>query len=75
VFSLFSLALQTAVDGGGILIGRRTLVQDALRDGRIVRPFDLCLPTADRLTLLIPHDRELPARQAALVDWLRREAA
>jgi hypothetical protein len=29
MFSLFSLALQTAIDGGGVLIGRATLVQDA----------------------------------------------
>ncbi len=75
VFSLFSLALQAAIDGGGLLIGRRTLVQNALNDGRLVRPFELCLPTADRLTLLIPEDRTLPGRQADLVEWLCHETA
>jgi LysR family glycine cleavage system transcriptional activator len=72
-FSLFSLALQTAIDGGGVLIGRQTLVQDALMEGRLVAPFELRLSAADRLTLLIPEERELPTRQAELVEWLRRE--
>jgi LysR family glycine cleavage system transcriptional activator len=75
VFSLFSLALQAAVDGGGVLIGRRALVQDALKDGRIVQPFSICLPAVDKLALLVPDDRELPVRQTELVDWLRHEIA
>jgi LysR family glycine cleavage system transcriptional activator len=74
LFSLFSLALQTAIDGGGVLIGRRTLVQEALDEERLVCPFDMQLPASDRLTLLLPKDRELPARQADLVDWMCREA-
>ena len=75
LFSLFSLALQTAMDGGGVLIGRRTLVQDALADGRVICPFDLSLPATDRLTLLLPKERELPPRQSDLVEWFRSEAA
>jgi LysR family transcriptional regulator, glycine cleavage system transcriptional activator len=74
LFSLFSLALQTAIDGVGVLIGRRTLVQEALADGRVICPFDLSLPATDRLTLLLPTERDLPSRQRELVEWFRREA-
>ena len=75
LFSLFSLALQTAIDGGGVLIGRRTLVRDALADGRLICPFDITLPATDHLTLLLPKERELPSRHHDLVDWFKREAA
>ena len=73
LFSLFSLALQTAIDGGGVLIGRRTLVREALQDERVVCPFSLSLPAADRLTLLLPGERHLSSRQSDLVEWLRLE--
>jgi LysR family glycine cleavage system transcriptional activator len=74
-FSLFSLALQTAIDGSGVLIGRQTLVQDALASGQLDAPFELRLPVADRHTLLFPEDRSLSIWQKDLIDWLRHETA
>lgn len=38
-FSLYSMAVQAAVDGGGVLVGRRSLVAAHLRTGALVEPF------------------------------------
>lgn len=39
VFSLYSLALEAAKQGAGVLIGNGPLVADAVRSGALVRPF------------------------------------
>jgi LysR family glycine cleavage system transcriptional activator len=74
-FSLYSLALQAAIDGSGILMGRATLVADALQDGRLVAPFGIRLRDRRRLTLLRPADPGLSARTDGLAQWLERQAA
>lgn len=52
-FSLYSLAVQAAVDGAGLLIGHLALVKDHLADGRLVAPFDLTVPTGHDLVLMM----------------------
>ncbi|NEX47450.1 LysR family transcriptional regulator [Pseudotabrizicola algicola] len=51
VFSLYALALEEAVNGGGVLMGHSALVERHLAEGRLVRPFahELRLPRALRL--------------------------
>lgn len=51
VFSLYALALEEAVNGGGVLMGHSVLVARHLADGRLVRPFahEVRLPAALRL--------------------------
>ncbi|MFZ1813294.1 MAG: LysR family transcriptional regulator [Rhizobiaceae bacterium] len=39
VFSLYALAVEEAVNGAGILMGHKALVQSRLDDGRLVAPF------------------------------------
>jgi hypothetical protein len=43
--------------------------------GKRGRGFKLHLPAAHQLTLLCSEERELQARQADLVEWLRPETA
>ncbi len=38
-------ALEAAIDGAGVVLGRLTLAARDVRAGRLVRPFDLTLPT------------------------------
>ena len=38
------LGIQAAINGDGIALGRSALVANALRQGTLVKPFDLCLP-------------------------------
>jgi LysR family glycine cleavage system transcriptional activator len=50
-FSLYSLALDAALSGSGALMGRLSLIEPHLRDGRLVAPFAERMPTGDALTL------------------------
>lgn len=67
-FSLYSLALDAALAGSGVLIGRASLVGRYLADGRLVAPFAPMLPTRDRLSVLKTGDSH-PLRDA-VAQWL-----
>ncbi len=52
-FSLYSLALDAALAGSGVLMGRMSLIAPHLRDGRLIAPFTNAMPTGDALTLVL----------------------
>lgn len=52
-FSLYSLALDAALAGSGVLMGRMSLIEPHLRAGRLVAPFPQAMPTGDALTLVL----------------------
>jgi LysR family glycine cleavage system transcriptional activator len=66
-FSLYSLAIQAAVDGGGVLMGHEALVTAQLESGALVAPFDLRARTGLRLELLAPQKPS--ALTARLIAW------
>lgn len=70
-FSLYSLALQTAIDGGGLLIGRETLVTNALQRKDVIAPFNIRLPSPRPLTLIMPAPLTEGHRLAELVEWFK----
>jgi LysR family glycine cleavage system transcriptional activator len=72
-YSLYSIALQTAIDGGGVLMGRRNLVQAALKEGRVVSPFKLEVPLDEQLMLLAPPNRQPPRSPRAVIQWLQND--
>jgi LysR family glycine cleavage system transcriptional activator len=69
-YSLYSIALQSAIDGNGVLIGREVLVSSALSDGRLVAPFDLRIDIEDKLNLLIPTHRARKPFVDKLAAWI-----
>jgi LysR family glycine cleavage system transcriptional activator len=71
-FSLFSLALQAAIDGAGILMAHDALVQDALAKGAVVAPFSMQARTGALLTVL--HPQGLSGDLMDVVGWLARQA-
>jgi len=73
-FSLYSLALDAALSGAGILMGRTSLIAPHLADGRLVAPFALALPTPDRLTLITAQAEHPHPRQADIAKWLMESA-
>lgn len=73
-YSLYALALDAALGGAGILIGRRSLVAPHLADGRLVAPFADELPSGDRLTLLLSPAGKPHPRRAEVVAWLEASA-
>jgi LysR family transcriptional regulator, glycine cleavage system transcriptional activator len=71
-FSLYSLALEAALDGVGLLIGRRSLVQPFIDAKRLIAPFDAVMPAPTRLHLLRPRAARPDATLDAVADWLAK---
>ena len=73
-YSLYALALDAAVGGAGILIGRRSVVAPYLADGRLIAPFADEVPSGDRLTMLFPPAGKPHPRRGDVVAWLEVNA-
>ena len=71
VFSLYSLALEEAKHGAGVLIGTAPLVEDALRSGALVQPFKLKLRDEPPLAAAT-RDAGNEGIEARIVRWLQR---
>jgi LysR family glycine cleavage system transcriptional activator len=69
-FSLYSLALDAALSGSGVLMGRRSLIQPHLDDGRLVAPLGQAMPTGDRVALMPERPRDLHPLAAPAKAWL-----
>ena len=69
-----ALALQTAVDGQGVALGRGALVADHIESGELVRPFDLALPDDYAFYVVFPPSAASTPRVQLFCDWLFREA-
>ena len=69
-----SLALQAAMAGQGVALGRMALVADDLAAGRLVRPFQISLPSNFAYYIVCSvHTGESP-KIKAFSDWLKDEA-
>jgi LysR family glycine cleavage system transcriptional activator len=68
------LAIQAALDGQGVALGRSVLVADDLAAGRLVRPFALALPL--QFGYHVVHRKDLPEESAVPLfrRWLLEEA-
>lgn len=69
-FDLAMMAVQAAVDGQGVCIGRSTYVEDELRTGRLVVPFDLRLKDELGFYLVAPHETAQLKKIVAFRTWL-----
>jgi len=69
-FSHAHMALEAAVAGQGVALGRTTLVARDLADGRLVQPFELELPSALSYWLLTPRAPAPPPRVQAFEHWI-----
>ncbi|NRO99135.1 transcriptional regulator GcvA [Paraburkholderia sp. NMBU_R16] len=69
-FDLALMAVQAAIDGLGVCIGRRAYVEDDLRAGRLVAPFEKSVATNRAFYLVSPRDLANCAKVVALRSWL-----
>ncbi|MEF3046454.1 LysR substrate-binding domain-containing protein [Pseudotabrizicola sp. L79] len=67
-------AMELAAQGGGVALGRSSLVQGYLASGRLIAPFDLTVPIEEAFWLLEPKLADPHPDVGLLVDWLRAEA-
>tara|TARA_R110002167_G_scaffold163319_4_gene360189 strand:+ start:4211 stop:5134 length:924 start_codon:yes stop_codon:yes gene_type:complete len=66
-------ALQAAIDGGGVVLGWRSLAADDLAAGRLVQPFPLWLPLGLAFYLVYPEASADRPKIQKLQDWLLEE--
>jgi len=69
-FDLAMMAVQSAIDGQGVCIGRSTYVEDDLRAGRLVAPFDLRLKSDLGFYFVTPHENAASKKIVAFRQWL-----
>lgn len=69
-FDLAMMAVQAAVDGQGVCIGRSTYVEDDLRAGRLVAPFGLRLKDELGFYLVTPRETAESKKIVAFRTWL-----
>jgi LysR family transcriptional regulator, glycine cleavage system transcriptional activator len=64
------LALQAAIDGLGIALSKRTLVDADIVAGRLVVPFDVILPADAGYYIVAPEETADTSKIALFRDWL-----
>ncbi len=69
-----NLVLLAAEQGDGVALARSVLVQDALAAGRLVKPFDIAMPTEFAYYMVCPHANLERPKVMAFRQWLIEEA-
>ncbi len=68
-------AVSAAIAGTGAIMGRGSLAEAALREGRLVMPFKLSIQTASKYWLVCPHGAETRPHVKAFMDWIDEQAS
>lgn len=72
-FNTADHAIEAAIEGAGILLAINVLAHDDLRNGRLVAPFDLTLPSRRALHFVCLKGRERRPNVKAFREWVRSE--
>src|SRR5262245_32440837 len=73
-FNYSSLMIQAAIDGLGVALAQEALVRDDLATGRLIRPFDVDMPTEYAHYVVSPEATAERPKVAAFRAWLLTEA-
>ncbi len=74
-FNDVAMAVQTAIDGHGVVLASDILIADDLAAGRLVRPFEQTVSMDFGYFVVCPKERANDTKVAAFRDWLLAEAA
>lgn len=74
-FSNADHAIDGALEGAGIVLGRVVLVERYLRNGRLVAPFKIAIRPRARFYFVCPKGHEVSGRVGTLLKWMREEIA
>ncbi|MGJ8618185.1 MAG: transcriptional regulator GcvA [Sulfitobacter sp.] len=72
-FSQADHAIDAALAGVGVALGRRALVIKDLAEGRLVAPYPMALPTGARFRFLCPEGTETRPQVSAFKHWILQE--
>ena len=70
-FSLYSMALQAALDGEGLLMGRECLVASDLASGKLRAASSIRVPLPTGPNLLLPIHRADHKLTQQVADWIQ----
>ena len=73
-FDTLISALEMAKAGQGIALGRSTLVNDMIRDGLLINPFNKSLPVSEAFYLCMPAEGFRHSYIDKFRDWILEEA-
>jgi LysR family transcriptional regulator, glycine cleavage system transcriptional activator len=73
-FDQSMMAIQAAVSGMGVALGRSSLIEDELRSGRLIAPFDAVLKSSSAYYIVCPPEFSSRPRIRAFRAWLLEEA-
>ena len=73
-FTDSSMALEYAAEGRGVALGRTHIARAALESDRLVKPFDISMPTNFRYYIIYPPANAALPRVQAFRDWLLEAA-
>lgn len=74
VLDMVLTAIEAAVDGLGVMIGRETLLREELKSGRLVVPFETRIQTVAGYYLVMPPENADHPPVRAFRDWIVAEA-
>lgn len=74
-FDTSVMAFQVAALGGGVALGRASMLEWELQSGRLVRPFESAVPVAEAFHLLTPEDRKTHPKAGVFAEWLQNAVA
>lgn len=74
-FDTTLMAMAVAAEGGGIALGRTSLIETELTSGRLVKPFAFELPIEEGFFLVAPEKGPRHKDAAVFREWLLAEAA
>jgi LysR family glycine cleavage system transcriptional activator len=72
-FSQADHAIDAATAGGGVVLGRISLAERDLREGRLVVPYDIGLTTEAVYRVVYPAGAETRPQVRTFIDWLEQE--
>ncbi|WP_420336108.1 LysR family transcriptional regulator [Roseibium sp.] len=73
VYSLYAVAVEEALNGAGVLMAHRSLVEGHLRSGRLVAPFTQTVPLTQKISMWIQPGTRIPEILENIIDNLTKE--
>ena len=72
-FSNADHAIDAALEGAGVVLGRAVLVSRYLETGRLVAPFRTAMRVAGDFRFVCPPGAEAAGNVGVFLEWLRKE--